>query len=147
MENEKKLKQNDCPNKIAHLQMIQGVIDRMGGNLFYLRGWSITLLAGLFAISTSESLQVAKWAPSLFFVLLVLFWVYDAYFLSLEKKYRGLYEKTRVTSEEEIDFSMNISEFKSHADKTIFSSLFSPTLFGFYGVLGFAMLIIFKLIA
>ena len=51
-------------NKRAHLAMIQGVIDRMGGNLFFLRGWSITLLAGLFAVSTSELLNVAKWAPS-----------------------------------------------------------------------------------
>lgn len=135
-----------CPNKIAHLQMIQGVIDRMGGNLFYLRGWSITLLAGLFAISSSESLNVAKWAPSLFFILLILFWVYDGYFLSLERKFRGLYDKVRQLSEEDIDFSMNIGEFKTHADKTISAAIFSPTLLGFYGVLGLAMIIIIKLI-
>ena len=144
MENEIK-KQNHGPNKIAHLQMIQGVVDRMGGNLFYLRGWSITLLAGLFAISTSELLKVAEWAPLLFFVLLVLFWIYDAYFLSLERKFRGLYDKVRKLSEEEIDFSMGIGDFKTHADKTIMACLFSPTLLGFYGVLGAAMFVIIKL--
>lgn len=146
MENENRRLNNHEPNKIAHLQMIQGVIDRMGGNLFYLRGWSITLLAGLFAVSTSDSLKVAKWAPLLFFVLLILFWIYDAYFLSLERKFRGLYDKVREISEEEIDFSMNIGEFKTHADKTIFSALFSPTLLGFYGVLGIAMFVILKLV-
>lgn len=145
MENENIQLNNHGPNKIAHLQMIQGVIDRMGGNLFYLRGWSITLLAGLFAISTSDSLKVAKWAPLLFFVLLILFWIYDAYFLSLERKFRGLYDKVRKTPEVEIDFSMNIGEFKTHADKTLFSALFSPTLFGFYGILGIAMFVILKL--
>ncbi len=134
------------PNKIAHLQMIQGVIDRMGGNLFYLRGWSITLLAGLFAISTSSLLNVASWAPSLFFVLLILFWIYDGYFLSLERKFRGLYDKVRMLQEEEIDFSMNTSEFKTHADKTIGATLFSLTLLGFYGTLGIAMFIIITLI-
>ncbi len=145
MENLKEYKH--CPNKIAHLQMIQGVIDRMGGNLFYLRGWSITLLAGLFAVSTSDLLNVAKWAPVLFFILLVLFWIYDGYFLSLERKFRGLHDKVRKIPEEEIDFSMNIGEFKTHADKTLFASIFSPILLGFYGILCLAMVIIIKLIA
>lgn len=132
-------------NKRAHLTMIQGVIDRMGGNLFYLRGWSITLLVGLFAVSTSSLLAVEQWAPTLFFVLLVLFWIYDGYFLSLERKYRGLYDKVRTLMEEDIDFSMSVGEFKTHADKTILAAMLSPTLFAFYGVLGVAMAIIIKL--
>jgi uncharacterized membrane protein len=135
------------PNKIAHLQMVQAAVDRMGGNLFYLRGWSITLLAGLFAISTSDLLKVSGWAPLLFFVLLIVFWIYDAYFLSLERKFRGLYDKVRKLQEEEIDFAMDIGEFRTHADKTLLTALLSPTLLGFYGVLGAAMLIIFKHIA
>lgn len=130
------------PNKIAHLQIIQGVIGRMGGNLFFLRGWSITLLAALFALSSSNNPPLRGWAPALFFVLLILFWIYDGYFLSLERKYRGLYEKVRKFSENEINYSMDVSEFNSHADKTILSALFSPTLFGFYGTLAVAMLII-----
>lgn len=136
----------DGANKIAHMQMIQGIIDRMGWNLFYLRGWAITLLAGLFAISTSATLKVANWALLLFFILLLLFWIYDAYFLSLERKYRGLYEKIRQLPEENIDFSMNIWEFKTHADKTVCACLFSPTLLWFYGILGIAMIIIYFII-
>jgi hypothetical protein len=62
----------------------------------------------LFAISTSDVLNVKNWALLLFFILLLLFWVYDAYFLSLERKYRGLYDKVRQLPEEKIDFSMNI---------------------------------------
>lgn len=133
-------------NKIAHMQMIQGIINRMGWNLFYLRGWAITLLAGLFAISTSDVLNVKNWALLLFFILLLLFWVYDAYFLSLERKYRGLYDKVRQLPEEKIDFSMNIWEFKTHADKTICACLFSATLLWFYGILGIAMIIIYFII-
>lgn len=133
-------------NKRSHLTMIQGVVDRMGGNLFYLRGWSITLLAGMFAISTSPLLSVDRWAPLLFFVLLVLFWIYDGYFLSLERKYRGLYDKVRLLDESQIDFSMNVREFATHADKTIFAAMFSPSLLGFYGILGGAMAVIIKLI-
>ncbi|MCA9372378.1 hypothetical protein KC726_05830 [Candidatus Woesebacteria bacterium] len=132
-------------DKRAHLAMIQGVIDRMGGNLFYLRGWSITILVGLFAVSTSSLLAVDQWTPTLFFVLLLLFWVYDGYFLSLERKYRGLYDKVRMLAEEDIDFSMSVGEFKTHADKTILAAMLSPTLLAFYGVLGVAMVIIIKL--
>ncbi len=142
MANQKSSKIFYGPNKIAHLEMIQGVIDRMGGNLFYLRGWSITLLAALFTISTSNLLKTSKYGPLLFFVLLLLFWIYDGYFLSLERKYRALFDKVRKLHENEIDFSMNVNEFNSHADKTLLATLFSPTLRGFYGVLGAAMLII-----
>lgn len=138
------LKLNQDSSKVAHLQMIQRVVDRMGGNLFYLRGWSITLLVGLFALSTSDLLKSTRWAPLLFFILLILFWIYDGYFLSLERKFRGLYDKVRKLKEEEIDFSMDISVFKTHADKTLFSAMFSPTLFGFYAILGASMLIIMK---
>lgn len=132
-------------NRRAHLAMTQGVIDRMGGNLFYLRGWSITILVGLFAVSTSSLLAVEQWAPTLFFVLLGLFWTYDGYFLSLERKYRGLYEKVCLLDEEDIDFSMSVGEFKTHADKTLLAAMLSPTLLTFYGVLGAAMAIIIKL--
>jgi hypothetical protein len=133
-------------SKRAHLILIQGVIDRMGGNLFYLRGWSITLLAGLFAVSTSPLLAVERWAPSLFFILLVLFWIYDGYFLSLERKYRGLYDKIRLLAEEEVNFSMSVNEFKTHADKTILAAMLSPILFAFYGALGGAMIVIIKFV-
>lgn len=133
---------NNCPNKIAHLQMIQVVVDRMGGNLFFLRGWSVTLLAGLFAVSTSSVIGVDQWAPSLFFLLAILFWVLDGYFLSLERRFRALYEKVRHLSEDEIDFSMSIVEFETHADKTLIAAMFSMTLFGFYAVLVGAMLLI-----
>jgi hypothetical protein len=37
--------------QIAHLQMIQAVITRMGSNSFLLKGWSVTLVAALFALA------------------------------------------------------------------------------------------------
>jgi len=33
--------------KLAHPQMIHGVINRMAGNSFLLKGWSVTLVAAL----------------------------------------------------------------------------------------------------
>ena len=37
-------------NKRKHLEFIQGAITRMASNLFFLRGWTISLVAGLFAL-------------------------------------------------------------------------------------------------
>ena len=135
-----------CPNKIAHLQMIQGVVDRMGGNLFYLKGWAITLLAALFAISTSKTLPLGKWSAILIVVLLLLFWVFDGYFLSLERCFRDLYDKVRKMDEEDIDFSMNIGEFIRLRSRSPLTTMFRPTLIGFYGVILVTMAIIIKLI-
>lgn len=47
----------DMPNeeKIAHLGFVQGVINRMGGNSFLIKGWSITLMAATFALSAKDS--------------------------------------------------------------------------------------------
>lgn len=132
------------PNKIAHLQMIQGVIDRMAGNLFYLKGWAITLLAALFAISRSEILSSDSWSTILLIVLLFLFWILDGYFLSLERCFRDLYNKVRKIDENSIDFSMDISEFIKLRSRSPLTTMFRPTLVGFYGVILATMIMIAK---
>jgi len=143
--NENKQLNNHGPNKIAHLQMIQGVIDRMGGNLFYLKGWAITLLAALFAISASNALPLGKWSTILIVVLLFLFWILDGYFLSLERCFRDLYDKIRKMDEKDIDFSMNIGEFIRLRSRAPLATMFRPTLVGFYGVILVTMAIIMSL--
>jgi hypothetical protein len=116
--------------KLKHLEFIQGVISRMGGNLFYLRGWVITLVAGVLVLLA----KVGDGQLPIIFLLFitVLFWAYDGYFLSLERKYKKLYDKVRVMKEEDIDFSMKISEFNKDWDSSILSCIFSPTLRYFY---------------
>lgn len=141
--NENKKQNNHGPNKIAHLQMIQGVVDRMGGNLFYLKGWVITLLAGIFVVSSS--LDISVWFYGLFIVLLMLFWYFDGYFLSLERCFRDLYDKVRKMHEDNIDFSMNIGEFIKLRDRSPFVTMLRPTLFWFYSVIILSMLIIIKI--
>ena len=38
-------------SKLAHLQLVQAVITRMGSNSFLLKAWSVTLVAALFALA------------------------------------------------------------------------------------------------
>lgn len=117
--------------KAKHLEMIQGVIGRMGGNLFYLRGWSITLAAGLLALLAQKD------SPKLFSLVMlgsvtIIFWIYDGYFLSLERKYRDLYDKVRRMPDSKIDFSMDVSEFSILKKNALFYCVFSKTLAPFY---------------
>lgn len=124
--------------KLKHLELIQGVISRMGGNLFYLRGWVITLIAGILVLLTK--LGDGK-LPIIFLTFIIfLFWMYDGYFLSLERMYRDLYDKVRKMNERDIDFSMDITEFKKFKKNTLVYCVFSPTLRYFYGPLLLAAL-------
>jgi hypothetical protein len=75
-------------NKIKHLEFIQKTINRMAGNLFFLRCWTITLITGLFALSAKEISQ--NYILIAYFLILI-FWILDGYFLSQERLFRALY--------------------------------------------------------
>lgn len=115
--------------KLKHLELIQGVITRMGGNLFTLRGWMITLVVAL----SAAFLEFGRNELQIIIVLVVLiFWIHDAYFLSLERSYRCLYNKVRKLNEEDIDFSMDVSEFSSLRITSVWYCMLSKTLAFFY---------------
>lgn len=42
-------------SKIKHLEMIQNVISRMARNSFALKGWAVTLIAGIFALAGKDT--------------------------------------------------------------------------------------------
>lgn len=125
--------------RIAHLGFIQGVITRMAGNLFYLRGWVITLVAGILVLLTK--IGDGKLPIIFLSLIIVIFWGYDGYFLALERRYRDLYDKVRKMKEEDIDFSMKIpEEIEEKKKNSIIFCIFSPTLRYFYGLLLLAAL-------
>ena len=113
-------------DKITHLQLIQGVIDRMATSAAIYKGFAATIVTGIAAISFTDVRSR---------VLLVAFLAMDTYYLQLEKKYRILYEKVRT---EAIipDFALNPyctdDELKkNHA--TVWDCLRSPSIRMFYG--------------
>lgn len=116
--------------KLKHLEFIQQVISRMASNLFYLRGWIITLIAGILVLLTQKD---AGLFPFIFLILvIIIFWGYDAYFLALERKYRDLYDEVRKMEEDKIDFSMNIGKFNVLKKNSMIFCAFSNTLLFFY---------------
>jgi hypothetical protein len=114
--------------KVEYLKFVQAVIARMGTNSFLLKGWTVTLVAALFAFGAKEAdraFVVIAWVPVLVFAGL------DAYFLWRERLFRRLHEKTAAKPDDDpVDFSMDTSEFK--AAETWWRALGSKTILWFY---------------
>ncbi len=124
--------------KLKHLEFIQGVINRLSTNSFLLKGWSVVLVAALFALAANSA--------NLNFILLayipaVIFWGLDGYFLWQERLYRGLYDQVRGKEPDEIDFSMDTKDVLDEDDGWIWA-VFSKTLIPFHSVLIGAILVV-----
>lgn len=130
-------------NKRKHLEFITGAINRMAGSLFFLRGWTITLISALLALFIKN--ENHDYVVVVYF-LIITFWVLDGYFLSQERLFRALYNYVRKLDEKDIDFSMNTSEYKKDYRNSWISSMGSSSLIFFYLPLIFIMLLISILI-
>lgn len=99
-------------NKYKHMDYIQSAITRMASNSFYLKGWNVTFIAAIVALSIKES----DWRIYACALLLnIVFWFLDAYYLKQEKLFRELYRKISAISDDAaIDFSMDTREFKQN---------------------------------
>lgn len=122
--------------KTAHLQMIQGAIGRMANASLLIRGWTITLVAAVFALSKTDT-------DRLFFLLayfpILAFWVLDGYYLSRERAFRDLYDVVRTRkTDDEVDFSMDISR----SNQWWYNGCLSAPNLVFYGVLVVATLVL-----
>lgn len=92
-----------CENKIRYLEMIQAVVTRMESNSFFLKGGTVTLVAGVFALSSTEN----KALVYIVFPLIISLWLLDSYYLSLQRKYRTLFDYVRMDESASIDFDLD----------------------------------------
>lgn len=125
-------------SKIAHLGFIQGVINRMGSNSFLIKGWIVTLVAAVFALSAEKA--NANFVYVAFFPI-VFFWWLDAFFLHQEKLYRKLYEKVANDTEPSAQYLMNAYKYKNEVD-CFCKVFFSKTLRNFYGLIAVLLLLV-----
>jgi len=116
--------------KIAHLEMIQGVIGRMATDSQTLKTLTITVTAAIIAIAQTSSGTTPKLAL-LGIVPTFLFWYRNGYYLQVERAYRALYDAVR--RDEEVDvFSMEWRPFKKSAGNLMYLA-FRPTVWLIYG--------------
>jgi hypothetical protein len=118
--------------RLKHLELIQAVIARLGGNGFLIKGWAVTV-GGIFfgfAVSSRDPLlAAASVLPTL------AFWMLDAYFLRCERLFRELYDRVRKEDPVIEAFFMSATSPAFAASTNVASParvLFSGTLRGFY---------------
>jgi len=116
--------------RLKHLEFVQNVITRMNSNSFLIKGWTITLVAALFALAAKDA-NINYVIVS--YVVLPVFWLLDGFFIANERQYRELYSEIRKLKEDEIDFDMDASKFNS-GNRTWLAGIFSKTLIPFYGI-------------
>ena len=120
----------DMEERLAYLQMVQAVITRMASNSFLIKGWSITLVAALFALAaggTNPLFVYVAYFPAF------MFWALDAYFLRQERLFRKLWDHVREV-DSDIDFSMDAKQFTNEVD-SIWDVAQSHTLKLFHGTI------------
>ena len=116
--------------KMKHLEMIQGVINRMASNSFMLKGWVVTLVAGIFALVGNDNENIYN---IIAYIPIIVFWGLDSFYLLQERLYRGLYEKVRLLDNSDIDFSMKATEAEFGSEvNNLFSCIISETELYFY---------------
>lgn len=87
--------------RIRYLEAIQRVVDRLSNISFILKGWAVSLVAGLMALAASGSNQGFVLIA---YIPIAVFWFLDAYFLMMERQYRDLFK-------ENIDLSKKLEQF------------------------------------
>ena len=119
-------------DKQKHLEFIQNTINRMAGNSFLLKGWTVLLVSALFVF-------FARFGDTrnVFIVIvpILAFWILDGFFLSQERLFRSLYDRVRTLEDAAVDYSMDTQPFRrAHINRWL-NSTFSRTLLLFYGAL------------
>lgn len=120
--------------KIAHLGFIQGAINRMAGNVFLVKGWSVALAAAMTAL-TSDS----KFGSYIAIVPIILFWWLDAYYIQQEKLFRELFSMVSTSRTPTVDFSMDTTAVQNRVASK-FRIMLSCTVFPFYVLILCALL-------
>lgn len=123
--------------KAQHREFVQSVITRMNTNSFQLKGLMITLVAAFLGVYASSS-KISVNFLLIPIPLVVLFWFLDAYYLQLERKFRGIYNdicnlNTEPKKTTQI-FEMNPKLYEGD-DYSYIKVLFSKTLLSLYSII------------
>ena len=112
---------------IKHLEFIQAVITRLNNASFLIKGWAMTVAAGIIGLAASQKDMRICGAG---LVPLACFWLLDSYFLRQERMYRHLYDDVRRKEVEADRFSMDTKIYRESVP--LMRSIISPLHLVFY---------------
>ncbi len=87
-------------NRIEYFNMIQGIVTRMASNSFAIKNWCIAITSGMLGITTWK---FEDWRAYLLILIpILMFWYLDSYYLQQERLFRGVYDRVRLMSDEQL---------------------------------------------
>jgi hypothetical protein len=126
------------------IDLIQGIINRMAHNSFLLKGWTITIIVAVLAL-TKDTLVTndITYFSLILLIPLIVFWYLDAFFLHKERCYIKLYDwviENRMKTEE-FQYNLNYRRFEKEVE-SIAKIMRSDTLLTFYSITALILLFI-----
>ncbi len=126
--------------RISYLQMIESIIDRMSNKSGNIKGFAVSIVVGVTALSFKET---SPYVLVLSFLTVFIFLWLDLYYLGMERKYKYYYKQ--VCAGKDVDFSLSLdlreSEIKE-AKASKWQCLTSKSIYYFYIPLSTIMVII-----
>ena len=116
------------------LEMIQAIITRLAGNSGALKGFAVTIVTALLGVSINTHKASYAWLSMYPVAVLGLL---DAYYLTLEKLYRKLYNSAINESETAWELTTNKATLGKVA-----KAVCSPSVWAFYGATLVAVIIV-----
>lgn len=114
---------------IAHLQMIQKVLDRFAACSFAVKGFSLVfMLVGL--VTLVEIAEDPLFLLAVEIPVLMMWWL-DGFYLRQERLFRKLYDSVREGAN--TDYNMATGEYMDDLTCKLGSAMGSATLMMFYG--------------
>ena len=127
-----------------YLNSIQNVINRLASNSAQCKTWCVTVISAVLIFSIDKAKIESIYIGSF---LLLLFFFLDAYYLSLERDFRNIYNSfvDKLHNEEKLDKEIYLLKIPTgfvHRTKAILSR-FSLSLFPFYIGISVLLLIVY----
>lgn len=114
-------------DKIQYLGLIQGAVNRLAGNSFLIKGWTITVSLAIFGFTLHDPNKSTIFWMTSFSILI--FWTLDSYYLKQEKLFRKLYEDVAKINFKGSGFSMDTSLYEKDFPSIFCIMLSFPTNF------------------
>jgi hypothetical protein len=135
----------ESPSVQTHLLTLQGVISRLAANSASCKTWCVSIVSALAVVAATRDAAGERPRTLLVAVLPVaLFWFLDAYYLGMERRFRQCYNDFVKKLHDGAATSNDV--FIMDAKLTIpglfpeaFKSLFSFSVWPFYGGLGLGL--------
>lgn len=136
-----------------HLEFLQNNISRMNQCSFQMKGWAITIVSALIAVYVATLSNECVGNKLFIFIAIaptVLFWILDAFYLSKERKFIGIYND--VIHQESCEGELKIKDYEMPLNKykgwhySVLNAFISPSESILYGLIVIGLILLGVLI-